>query len=114
MGSDLLLALRMLRNARVYATTAIVTLAVCIGANAAIFTIVNSVLLQPLSVPDARPAWLELRRPKLHGRTWRRQVPFRVERQALPLFAQCHESVPTLFQVGEISRRWRLVSKLLE
>ena len=53
MGSDLSLALRMLWNARVYATTAIVTLAVCIGANAAIFTIVNSVLLKPLPVPDA-------------------------------------------------------------
>ncbi len=53
MGQDLRLALRMLWNARVYATTAIVTLAVCIGANAAIFTIVNSVLLKPLPVPDA-------------------------------------------------------------
>jgi predicted permease len=53
MGRDLSLALRMLWNARVYAATAIVTLAVCIGANAAIFTIVNSVLLKPLPVPDA-------------------------------------------------------------
>jgi predicted permease len=53
MGQDLRLALRMLWNARVYAATAIVTLAICIGANAAIFTIVNSVLLKPLPVPDA-------------------------------------------------------------
>jgi predicted permease len=53
MGRDLSLALRMLWNARVYAMTAIVTLAVCIGANAAIFTIVNSVLLKPLPVPDS-------------------------------------------------------------
>ena len=53
MGQDLRLGLRMLWNARAYATTAIVTLAVCIGANAAIFTIVNSVLLKPLPVPDA-------------------------------------------------------------
>jgi predicted permease len=53
MGRDVSLALRMLWNARVYAATAIVTLAVCIGANAAIFTIVNSVLLKPLPVPDA-------------------------------------------------------------
>lgn len=53
MDPDLRLGLRMLWKARVYATTAIVTLAVCIGANAAIFTIVNSVLLKPLPVPDA-------------------------------------------------------------
>ena len=53
MGRDLRLGLKMLWSGRVYATTAVVTLAVCIGANAAIFTIVNSVLLKPLPVPDA-------------------------------------------------------------
>jgi hypothetical protein len=53
MGRDLRLGLKMLWNGRAYATTAIVTLAVCIGANAAIFTLVNSVLLKPLPVPDA-------------------------------------------------------------
>ena len=53
MGSDLRLGLRMLWKGRVYATTAVLTLAVCIGANAAIFTIVYSVLLKPLPVPDA-------------------------------------------------------------
>ena len=53
MAGDLRLGLKMLWKSRVYAATAIVTLAVCIGANAAIFTIVNSVLLKPLPVPDA-------------------------------------------------------------
>ena len=52
-GRDLRLGLKMLWKSRMYATTAIVTLAVCIGANAAVFTIVNSVLLKPLPVPDA-------------------------------------------------------------
>src|SRR3954447_20324527 len=53
MLSDLRFAVRLLWKDRGFATTAIVTLAVCIGANAAIFAVVNSVLLQPLPVPHA-------------------------------------------------------------
>src|SRR5262249_36224438 len=50
---DIRLALRLLWKDRGYALTAILTLAVCIGANTAIFTIVHSVLLKPLPVPDS-------------------------------------------------------------
>jgi predicted permease len=50
---DVKFGLRLLWKDRGYAGTAILTLAVCIGANAAIFTIVNSVLLKPLPVPDS-------------------------------------------------------------
>src|SRR6476659_8406706 len=46
-------AARLLWKDRGFAATAIITLAVCIGANAAIFAVVNSVLLQPLPVPHA-------------------------------------------------------------
>ena len=53
MLSDLRFAVRLLWKDRGFAATAIVTLAVCIGANAAIFAVVNSVLLQPLPVPHA-------------------------------------------------------------
>jgi putative ABC transport system permease protein len=53
MLSDLRFAARLLWKDRGFATTAIVTLAVCIGANAAIFAVVNSILLQPLPVPRA-------------------------------------------------------------
>src|SRR5262245_33398526 len=50
---DAKFAVRVLWKDRGFAATAILTLALCIGANTAIFAIVNSVLLQPLPVPHA-------------------------------------------------------------
>ena len=50
---DLNFARRVLWKDRGFAATVVLTLAVCIGANAAIFAIVDSVLLKPLPIPDA-------------------------------------------------------------
>jgi predicted permease len=50
---DIRFGLRRLWKDRAYATTAFLTLAVCFGANTAIFTIVHSVLLKPLPVPES-------------------------------------------------------------
>ncbi len=50
---DLLFAFRMLRKDRAYAAAVILTLAICLGANTAIFTVVRSVLLRPLPYPQS-------------------------------------------------------------
>jgi predicted permease len=48
---DFLYALRILRKERAYSAAVVLTLAVCLGANTAIFTVVRSVLLRPLPYP---------------------------------------------------------------
>src|SRR3954468_18383307 len=50
---DLRFAVRLLLKDKAFAFTTILTLAICIGANSAIFTVVESVLLRPLPYPAA-------------------------------------------------------------
>jgi hypothetical protein len=52
---DLHFAFRQLRNAPVFALTAILTLALGIGINAAMFSVVDQVLLR--SMPTAKAVW---------------------------------------------------------
>ncbi len=50
---DVHFAVRRMGKDRGFSITAILTLAVCIGANVAVFTVVSSVLLRPLPFPEA-------------------------------------------------------------
>jgi predicted permease len=51
--SDVRFAVRQLCKAPAFTITAIATVAICIGANLAIFAVINSVLLRPLPFPNA-------------------------------------------------------------
>ena len=51
--NDLPYALRQLRKAPALTVTALATVAICLGANLAIFAVINSILLRPLPFPDA-------------------------------------------------------------
>jgi len=58
MTSDLRIALRQLRKSPGFAVTAIVTLALGIGANAVVFSVLNAVVLRPVNVPNAQNLFL--------------------------------------------------------
>src|SRR5437764_11107493 len=67
MGEDLAYAFRMLRKTPGLTATIILSLAIGIGANTAIFSVVNALLLEPLPYPQAdRLAVLWLRSPGIN------------------------------------------------
>jgi predicted permease len=51
--NNLRLAFRQLRKAPAFTVTALATVAICLGANLAIFAVINSILLRPLPFPQS-------------------------------------------------------------
>src|ERR1700730_13788091 len=52
MHNDIRVGLRLVWKDRAFSLTAALTLALCIGANTALFSVVHNVLLRPLPVPE--------------------------------------------------------------
>ena len=55
---DLRYALRQLRKSTGFSVAAIATLAMAIGANAVVFSVLNGFILRPLNVPDAQSLYV--------------------------------------------------------
>src|SRR6185503_16485009 len=53
MWNDLRVGVRLLWKDKAFTLTAALTLALCIGANTALFSVVHNVLLRPLSIPES-------------------------------------------------------------
>ena len=68
---DIRFGARLLLKDRTFTITALLTLAICLGANAAMFTVVRSVLLKPLPFPGLRPRRAPLQQLSERGRAAR-------------------------------------------
>lgn len=83
---DLRFALRSLAKTPGFTFIAIAVIAVGIGANTAVFSVINTVLLKPLTYPDSQ-ALVELRNTGLHGSFPGANIPkFNIWRQQTSVF----------------------------
>ncbi len=104
---DIRYGLRMLRKNPGFTTVAVLTLALGIGANSAIFSVVNAVLLRPLAFRDSGKLCLVTERwafASVIGPSYENYVDFRDQAQSFERIAALHQQPMTLTGQGEPQR----------
>jgi putative ABC transport system permease protein len=118
---DLRAAGSMLRNSPGFTAVAILTLAIGVGANTAIFSVVNSVLLRPLPFRDADALCLvteRLREVPVIGPSYQNLQDWRAQSHSFEQIAAARNTTFTLTAAGEPERvqaqmaTWGLFSML--
>ena len=94
MTNDLRIAFRQLRKSPGFTVTAIVTLALGIGANAVVFSVLNAVVLRPVNVPNAQSLYM-LQRDKYPSQSYPDYLDLRDRNRSF-------ESVATYNIVGPV------------
>jgi putative ABC transport system permease protein len=111
MFHDIRFAARLLMRSPAFATVAVVTLALGIGANAAMFGIVNATILQPLPYADAeRLVYVRETTPEGHNfsASEPNYLDFRDGAASLESLAAFRDDTPTIVHGGEPQRVYGL------
>jgi predicted permease len=110
-AGDLGFALRLLWKDKAYTLATVLTLALCIGANTTLFSIVNSVLLRPLPVPEPDRLVLTYNSyPKAGAERGSNSAPDYYDRRTLPAFESLAFYNTTNLSVGERGRPERILT----
>ncbi len=92
MTRDLRIALRKLWKSPGFTVTAILTLALGIGANAVVFSVLNAVVLHPVNVPNAQNLYMVQR--------------FQFPSQSYPDYLDLRDRNRTFESLADIRHRW--------
>ncbi len=107
LGRDFRYALRQLRRSPGFAVTAILTLALGIGANVVVFGVLNSVILRPLDVAGAdRLVEVEQRQPGFNTQSYPDYADYRARNTAFSDMAAFRIGDPGLSAGGRAQQCW--------